>query len=196
MSAPTTTAPSTTPAPTTSPAYSAWDVMMIEYGSAHQNRVNVWMHIAGVPVIVFGLLAMVAGGTDVVLGLPIGAAAVAVAGIAWYARLEKGLATIAAPVFLLLAVLAEVLAGAQGATTAMVVGAALFIGGFVFQFIGHAIEGAKPALMNGNPIIAMLTAPLFIVAELLFLAGRRHDLETTMREGIARLEAGLPVTRA
>ncbi len=184
------------PTSTTSPAYSAWDVMMIDYGSAHQNRINVWMHVAGVPVIVFGVLAMVAGGVTSVLGLPVGAALVAVAGIAWYARLERGLATVAAPAFLLLAALAEVLVSLTSAGTAATIGAALFIGGFIFQFVGHAIEGAKPALLNGNPIIAMLTAPLFIVAELLFLSGRRHDLEDTMREGIARLEAGLPVARA
>ncbi len=42
--------------------------------------------------------------------------------------------------------------------------AASFISGWIFQLVGHAIEGKRPALMD-NFFQAVFTAPLFLMAE-------------------------------
>ncbi len=163
---------------------STWETMMVAYGSAHQNRTNVIMHIIGVPVIVLGVMAMTATFNAAIL--------VALLGAALYMRLDLQLGAFAAAALVLLAVGGQAMAATMGTSTAAITGAAMFVGGFIFQFVGHAIEGRKPALMNGNPVTAMLTAPLFVVAELVFFAGGRHDLEVIVTREIAKLEV-LPV---
>jgi len=166
-----------------------WQQMMLDYGSAHRNRINVWMHVVGVPIIVLGVLTTAAAASTTVAGITVsGAWLVAVAGLVFYWGLDRNLTAVIAPVMLVEIVLAQAIASA-GASAALAWGIGMFVGGFVFQFIGHAIEGRKPALMNGNPIVAMMTAPLFIVAELLFVAGKRADLEDFLSVELARLDA-------
>jgi uncharacterized membrane protein YGL010W len=51
-----------------------------------------------------------------------------------------------------------------------------FISGWIFQLVGHAIEGRKPALLDNFG--AIFTAPLFLLAETLPLLGIRRDKAT------------------
>ena len=52
-------------------------------------------------------------------------------------------------------------------------GLALFLGGWVFLFAGHRIEGNKPAFFQG--IIYLLVGPIWIAKELKdALLGRGH----------------------
>ncbi|TDQ39897.1 uncharacterized protein DUF962 [Thiopseudomonas denitrificans] len=53
-------------------------------------------------------------------------------------------------------------------------GLALFVIGWVIQFIGHHYEGRKPAFLDD--IMGLAIGPLFVAAELGFLLGWRKDL--------------------
>ena len=50
-----------------------------------------------------------------------------------------------------------------------------FVAGWVFQLVGHAIEGKKPALLD-NFGQAVFTAPLFLLAETLLMLGWKSPL--------------------
>jgi len=56
------------------------------------------------------------------------------------------------------------------------IGAALFVGGWILLFLGHRIEGNKPAFFQG--VIYFLVGPLWIAKELKdALLGRHHPSE-------------------
>ncbi len=64
---------------------------------------------------------------------------------------------------------------AQLATTAWLGwSVALFMFGWLLQFIGHYVEGRKPAFVDD--ITGLLIGPLFVVAELAFKLGLRPEL--------------------
>jgi uncharacterized membrane protein YGL010W len=58
--------------------------------------------------------------------------------------------------------------------------AACFGIGWVFQLIGHAIEGKKPALLDN--FFQVFVAPIFLMAELFFMLGLRQDLKRQVDE--------------
>ena len=52
-------------------------------------------------------------------------------------------------------------------------GAAVFVGGWMFLFLGHRIEGNHPAFFQGP--IYLLVGPIWVAKELwMFLTGARH----------------------
>jgi uncharacterized membrane protein YGL010W len=53
------------------------------------------------------------------------------------------------------------------------------VGGWVFQLIGHAIEGRRPALMDN--FFQVFIAPIFLIAELFFALGLRRELQASVR---------------
>lgn len=72
-------------------------------------------------------------------------------------------------------------------TQAWIVSAASFFGGYIFQFIGHAIEGRAPALLT-HPVQSQVAAPLFIVVELFKLFGVKEDMFDAMQVRIKEWE--------
>lgn len=50
-----------------------------------------------------------------------------------------------------------------------------FVGGYVAQFLGHAIEKSMPVIVK-HPIQANLAAPFFTVVEMFKVLGLRDDL--------------------
>ena len=67
-------------------------------------------------------------------------------------------------------------------------GLGLFFVGWVIQFIGHYYEGRKPAFMDD--LMGLAIGPLFIVAELGFLLGLRHDLRRAVQEKAVGIRSG------
>jgi uncharacterized membrane protein YGL010W len=54
--------------------------------------------------------------------------------------------------------------------------AVLFIGGWIFQLVGHVYEGRRPALTDN--LFQIFVAPIFLAAEVFFALGwkrRLHD---------------------
>jgi uncharacterized membrane protein YGL010W len=75
---------------------------------------------------------------------------------------------------LLIAFLATLLGG-LGFATGGLIAAIAFFGGYLAQFIGHAVERSQPVLLK-HPVQANLAAPFFTVVEVFNIAGLRKKL--------------------
>jgi uncharacterized membrane protein YGL010W len=138
------------------------DALLADYGSSHRTRGNLACHVAGITLIVFGVLVMLHA---VRLFGPwtAGEAAVA-AGSLYYLSLDVplGLATSAALVALDLAARAMPRWGW---------GAAAFVVGWIFQGIGHAVyEKKSPAFFRN--LLHLLVGPAYLVNEALGIRRR------------------------
>lgn len=62
-------------------------------------------------------------------------------------------------------------------------GLAMFVIGWVIQFVGHHYEGRKPAFIDD--LSGLIVGPLFVVAEVAFMLGLRQELkhEIELRSG-------------
>jgi uncharacterized membrane protein YGL010W len=97
----------------------------------------------------------------------------ALAGI-YYLRLDLRFgATMSAALALLL--LAGHWLATQPSAAWLGTGAALFVIGWVFQFVGHYFEGRKPAFVDD--LSGLLIGPLFVAAEAAFALGLRRPLQ-------------------
>ncbi|GIX33628.1 MAG: hypothetical protein KatS3mg125_1584 [Lysobacterales bacterium] len=145
-----------------------------EYGQTHRHPVNLAIHKLCVPLILFSTVGLL-------WCLPLGAwlglsgsaafwlngATVAVLPVLFfYAAL--GLRAFLA--MLLILAFGLLLSAALAASGAPLLGiaAAVWIAAWVAQFIGHRIEGAKPAFLDD--LVFLLIGPLFILAQWLPLA--------------------------
>jgi uncharacterized membrane protein YGL010W len=147
-----------------------WEKMMVDYGFFHQDKLNLITHLIGVPIIVasfFVPFTWLAFAKVTVWGvlIPINAALfLAIATALYYISLDRILGYLSIP-FLIICVTVATQVGTLGFQKAGIIALIGFVGGFIFQFIGHAIEGKKPALIAYNPIVAIISSPLFVVAE-------------------------------
>ncbi len=130
-----------------------------EYAESHQNRVNKRIHWIAVPTIMFTLLGML-------WSIPSGSIQSIVPESLGQARLFLNWATIfvlIAGIFYLrlsvvmfigmMTMVAVMLAGVyyislSGVSTLIAVSVGVFIVAWVFQFIGHKIEGKKPSFFK------------------------------------------------
>jgi uncharacterized membrane protein YGL010W len=155
---------------------SFFDRQLATYASYHRDGRNRAMHFIGIPAIVFSILVPLA--LAPVYG-PITCAKLvaAIAVLGWIALdLAIGLAM---SVFMLPALLiAEWIARSYSATTAWIVFAVFFIGGWIFQLLGHLWEGQRPALADN--LFQAFIGPMFIMAELLIACGGRRDLKAVI----------------
>ena len=155
---------------------------LASYASVHRSGRNKATHFIGIPIIVFSLLLVLAlwrlqiGGREWSAALVIAI----VAAIGWIA-LDFGVGIIMAAILVPTWYAAEALAGALGPSSTWVAFAVLFVGGWIFQFIGHHYEGKRPALMDN--IFQAFIGPMFLVAETLVASGYRADLAELMGEG-------------
>ena len=128
--------------------------MLVEYASYHQDPRNVRCHEIGIPAIVIAVSALLrlahVGPIDLAM------VTILLVGI-YYVRL---VGSAAGP-----AIATLVIAYALGWYLTWPFAVALFIFGWVFQFIGHAYEGKSPAFLAN--LEHLLIGPLFIVSKLL-----------------------------
>lgn len=147
---------------------------MAMYSAYHRHPRNRATHFIGIPMIVLSLLVVLAW-------LPIGPVDAALAFLAaaslLYLWLDWRIAIPTVLVSALLFILAEWIAALDRVAAWSVV-AALFVGGWVFQLVGHALEGRRPALLDN--LFQALVAPMFLTAETMFALGLRRGLETEM----------------
>jgi uncharacterized membrane protein YGL010W len=61
--------------------------------------------------------------------------------------------------------------------------AALFVGGWILQLVGHVFEGRKPALADN--LFQIFVAPIFLAAEVFFALGYKPDLHRRIKTGSA-----------
>lgn len=153
---------------------------LASYAAVHRDWRNKATHFAGIPLIVFSLLLILSlwhfevGGRDWTLSLAVAMAAV----LAWMA-LDLGIGILMGLVIAPAWYAAVILAAALGSPSAVwATFTVLFVGGWVLQFLGHHYEGKRPALLDN--IFQGFIGPMFLVAELLVVLGRRRDLADAM----------------
>jgi len=143
------------------------DALLADYAAYHATKGNVTCHFVGIPLIVFGLLSMLAA-------VPLGTLGT---GFEW--TLAEALVLVVGVVYLLLDVrlaLAMIAASALLDAAARLlgnpwIGVLAFAVGWVFQAIGHArYEKKAPAFLKNA--LHLLVGPLFLLNEVLHV----HEL--------------------
>ena len=156
---------------------------MAFYTAYHQERRNVLIHVVGVPLITFSLLALLSlwnvftvGGVNITAGM------IFLAGtLLYYFTLDFIFALVATVFYGALLVAAHQLAGmgVEYAVGAFITGQ---LTGWSTQIYGHvAYEGNRPALMN-NLFQALFSGPIFVIADVFFHLGLRKDLEKELKQ--------------
>ena len=154
--------------------------LLAQYAEYHRDRRNIVTHFFGVPMIVFAVGVLLGGAHFVVGGVALTPAWLAFALAAlWY--LSRGHLGIGAATTAGVGVLMVAAHGVSGGSTAqwLAWGVGFFVVGWIIQFIGHNYEGRKPAF--ADDLVGLLVGPMFVVLELLALAGMFKPL-------IARIE--------
>jgi uncharacterized membrane protein YGL010W len=156
---------------------------LASYAAVHRSWRNKATHFVGIPIIVFSLLLIFAlwrvapAGREISMALAIAIVAV----LGWMA-LDLGVGIIMGLIMAVAWYAAEALAGALGSAQAVWIAfIALFVGGWVLQFLGHHYEGKRPALMDN--IFQAFIGPMFLVAEAMVVMGQRRDLADAMGQG-------------
>jgi uncharacterized membrane protein YGL010W len=137
------------------------DRLLAHYGESHRNPTNELIHVVAIPAIMVSIVGLL-------FALhPWVAYAFVAASMVYYLRLK-------APV--LLAVMAAwsvvmfALVYAMG-DQVLPISAGIFVVGWIFQFVGHKLEGKKPSFFED--IQYLWVGPLFVVAWLLRRLGIR-----------------------
>lgn len=149
--------------------------MLAGYAAAHQHPLNVAVHLVGIPVIMLGVFIPLSWVSIDPGGITLNLAHVAAAGMfVFYFTLDR----VFSLVFLLYALPVALLATKIGVAPLSVSGsvaAASFVGGYLAQFAGHAVERTVPVILK-HPVQANLAAPFFVVVEIFKFLGLRDDL--------------------
>lgn len=136
------------------------DQLLAHYGLSHQNPVNERIHFAAIPLIMLSLLGLLYALH------PVAAYALVAASLVYYARL-CGVFFVA---MLLGSLLGLTLVKLMG-DALLTVSAAVFLGAWVMQFVGHKIEGRKPSFFED--LQYLLVGPLFVLSKLFLKLGVR-----------------------
>ncbi len=157
--------------------------MLVGYAASHRHPFNIFVHLLGIPTIMLGVFIPLTWAGFDVGNISINLAHAALVGFfLFYLTLDK----LFAVVFLVFAFGIAQVAAAIGALpqgTAATIAAAAFFGGYVAQFVGHAVEKSLPVLVK-HPIQANLAAPFFTVVEVFKLLGLRDELFNQVQQQI------------
>lgn len=162
--------------------------MLVGYAAAHQHPFNIAVHLIGIPTIMLGVFIPLSWASAELFGLTVNLAYVATAFMfVFYWSLDKMFSV----VFLLYAVPIAFFAtniGGEPMKISASVAAAAFFGGYIAQFIGHAVEKSVPVILK-HPVQANLAAPFFTVVEIFKILGLREHLFDAVQERIAEVRA-------
>lgn len=170
---------------------------MAMYSAYHRDPRNRVTHSIGIPAIVLAifiplhwvpLFKMWNGDASVTL-----ATMVWLATGAFYLWLDRTIGGLMVLLSFLLMMLAEWVA-AQGSAVGWTVFAIAFVGGWIFQLIGHAFEGRRPALADN--ILQALIGPTFLVAEAVFAMGLKREMHDAVEARWKHYSVGAMQARA
>lgn len=151
-----------------------------QYAEYHRDRRNIATHFLGIPLIVLAVAELLSRPGLEVAGLWLSPAAlVAAAAAIFYLRLDLRYGLLMSALLLLSLWFGAALA-VQSTAVWLGAGVALFVIGWIIQFVGHYYEGRKPAFVDD--LMGLVVGPLFVVAELGFMLGLRKDVEQAVEE--------------
>jgi uncharacterized membrane protein YGL010W len=160
-----------------------------QYAAYHRDPRNIASHFIGIPLIVVAVAVLLSRPEWPVAGLWVSPAVLLALASAWfYLRLELRFGVLMTVLLGLSVWLGHVLAQ-QSTLVWLGSGIGMFVVGWAIQFIGHYYEGRKPAFVDD--VSGLIIGPLFVVAELAFMVGLRHDL----KERIEARAGGVRVNR-
>lgn len=163
--------------------------LLVRYARYHRDPRNITTHLVGVPMVVFATAVLLSRATLQLGGLKTTLAWVAFAAL-WAWTLSRGQFLLGVATTLFTAALAWAAHGIVDLTPSswLALGLGLLLVGWAAQSIGHYYEGRKPAF--ADDFAGWLVAPMFVVLELLAMAGLCRPL-------LARIEqaAGTPTLR-
>jgi len=158
-----------------------------QYAAYHRDPRNIASHFIGIPLIVVAVAVLLSRPEWSLVGLWISPAVVVALASAWfYLRLEVKLGVLMTALMGLSVWAGHVLAQ-QSTMVWLSSGLAMFVIGWVIQVVGHHYEGRKPAFVDD--VSGLIVGPLFVVAELAFMLGMRHELKEQIeaRAGVVRV---------
>lgn len=162
---------------------------MAFYAAYHQDARNKATHFIGVPVIILSLFIPLAWPRVEIAGVPLTAAMLfALVVLAYYFVLDVALALAMAAITLALVWAGHQIA-ALGAGPAWSWFAALFVGGWILQLVGHGFEGRRPALTDN--LFQIFVAPIFLCAEIFFALGYKPGLHRAVQERARTMRSGV-----
>jgi len=136
------------------------DRLLAHYGESHRDPRNEVIHFVAIPLIMLSLVGLLFAAHPWV------AYAFVAASLVYYARLSA--------VFLVaMAVLSAValaLVHAMGSSV-LAISAAIFVGAWIAQFVGHKLEGKKPSFFED--LQYLWVGPLFVLSKLFLKLGIR-----------------------
>ncbi|ANI51916.1 Mpo1 family 2-hydroxy fatty acid dioxygenase [Pseudomonas sp. DR 5-09] len=151
-----------------------------QYAAYHRDPRNIASHFIGIPLIVVAVAVLLSRPEWSVGSLWISPAVIAALASAWfYLRLELKLGVLMT-VLMGLSVWAGHVLAQQSTMVWLSAGLAMFVIGWVIQFVGHHYEGRKPAFVDD--VSGLIVGPLFVVAELAFLLGMRQELKRAIEQ--------------
>ena len=137
--------------------------MLTGYAAAHQHPFNVFVHMIGIPTIMLGVLIPLTWLSYDVAGVTVSVAHLVLLGFfLFYLTLDALFAIVFLVGGFLLTLLATRI-GLEPTKVSGTIAAACFFGGYLAQFVGHAVEKSMPVLVK-HPIQANLAAPFFTVS--------------------------------
>ena len=155
---------------------------MAMYSAYHRDKRNQATHHLGVPMIVFSLfLALTLVPLFPVAGYVVTAGTLFFLTVmTMYLVSVPSIGVVAFIIYAIVLYLAEMVAATQSTQMVWSIFGVFFVGGWIIQFIGHAFEGRRPALLD-NALQALM-APSFLIAETLFALGQLTWLKAAMDE--------------
>jgi uncharacterized membrane protein YGL010W len=138
------------------------DQLLAHYAASHQHPTNERIHYVAIPCIMLSLVGLLYAASPLAALLFLGASLV------YYWRLSTVfLVTMVALTVLMLAIIAAL--NAKGILLPVCV--TVFVVAWVFQFIGHRIEGKKPSFFED--VQYLWVGPLFVLSRLFLKLGLR-----------------------
>ena len=154
---------------------------MAFYEAYHRHPLNKLTHFIGIPSIVFSVLVLLSAVSVQVGGFTITPAMLLVAVLLAYYLVLQPAFGFGMALFFLPALARAHGVGRQSWSVVGAVFLAFFVGGWIFQLVGHAVfEKRRPALTDN--LFQMIIGPIFLVAEVFFLCGYGPVMHARIRE--------------
>lgn len=132
--------------------------LFADYAAYHRDRRNLICHEIGIPLIVLGIIALLR-----LVTLPGHLTLATVAVVALEVYYIVAFWRVDRPA-VLLTILGLIVLSAVAMFLTWPVAIAIFVAGWIFQFVGHAYEGKSPAFLTN--LLHLLVGPLWVASHL------------------------------
>lgn len=136
------------------------DQLLAHYGESHQNPANELIHYAAIPLIMLSIVGLIFAIH------PLAAYAFIGASLIYYIRLSRTFTLAMAAISAIGLALVHLMGDYR-----IAICASIFVVAWIFQFIGHRIEGKKPSFFED--VQYLWVGPLFVLSHLFLKRGLR-----------------------